>query len=202
MKKIFIDCGFHHGEGLKFFIAALHIDHTWEVHCFEPNPECHMLERLPEFADVLSDRSVFPHSEAVWIADGKMKFSQENWEISKSGSAPNPCVLDGWASCLTDLNKAWPGLQKPIEVDAIDFAKFLLHRRVHYFGKCEIYCKMDIEGAEFAVLRHLINKGGGITYIKKLWVEFHERYIPGENRQTKAALIRELSQYTEVEEWH
>jgi FkbM family methyltransferase len=201
MKKVFIDCGFHHGEGLKAFMDLLSIDGNWEVHCFEPNPECHLLERLSEFAQSIGDRNIFPHTEAVWIADGKEPFRQENWEISKSGSPANPCVLDGWASCLAATKKAWPGLMPPIEVRTIDFSQFLLNRRVHYFSKTEIYCKMDIEGAEFAVLRHLL-KERTIGYIKKIWIEFHERYIPGENRQTKAALIRELSQYTEVEEWH
>lgn len=202
MKNVFIDCGFHHGEGLTHFIDMLGIDQTWEVHCFEPNPECHTLERIRGLMELcLSDRLVFPHRKAVWIKDGTVNFSQENWEISNSGSPKNPCVLDGWASCITELNKAWPGLMPPIEVPCIDFSKFLLERRVFHFGKCEIYCKMDIEGAEFAVLRKML-KDGTVKYFKKLWVEFHERYIPGENRQTKAALIRELSLYTEIEEWH
>jgi FkbM family methyltransferase len=203
MKQIFIDCGFHHGEGLKYFIDHLGIGPAWDVHCFEPNPECHIMERLKELADhkTVCDRQVFPHNDAVWVSRGVIEFSQENWEISKSGSPKNPCVLDGWASCITDLKKAWPGLMPPIKVSSIDFSDFLLNLRVRYFGKCEIYCKMDIEGAEFPVLRRLIETGT-IKYIKKLWVEFHERYIPGESRQTKAELIRHLSLYTEVEQWH
>lgn len=223
MKNVFIDCGFHHGEGLTHFIDMLGIDQTWDVHCFEPNPECHMIERLTDLLPIDFGNNVFPHESAVWIADGETDFTQENWEISNSGSPKNPCPLDGWASCIAGLNKAWPGLMTPIKVPCIDFSAF-----VERFGKpccpaceeaggnvfcghpfhgelppdeCEIYCKMDIEGAEFAVLRKML-KDGTVKYLKKLWVEFHERYIPGENRQTKAALIRELSLYTEVEEWH
>lgn len=210
MKKIFIDCGFHHGEGLTQFIEMLGIDHNWHIHAFEPNPECHALERINIMGFKNGVRfNIYP--SAVWIHDGTVQFSQENWEISKSGSPKNPCVLDGWGSCITEINKAWPGLAPPIEVPCIDFSKFVtvaawatLHPNAHHsigITEPEIYCKMDIEGAEFAVLRKML-KDGSINFIKKLWVEFHERYIPGENRQTKAALIRELSLYTEVEEWH
>jgi FkbM family methyltransferase len=206
MKRIFIDCGFHHGEGLKHFIEKLGIDHTWEVHCFEPNPECHLLERLKSFVNVLDDQQIFPHTQAVWIADKKIKFSQEDWAISESGS---PCALqlpeswsslDGWASCITELNKAWPGLATPIEVNAINFSLWL-DELAYNSRAVEIYIKMDIEGAEFKVLRKML-KDGTLQFVNKIWVEFHERYIPGENRQTKATLIRELSQCTEVEEWH
>ena len=36
-KKIFLDCGFHHGEGLAQFERILRINNEWIVHCFEPN---------------------------------------------------------------------------------------------------------------------------------------------------------------------
>jgi FkbM family methyltransferase len=200
MKKIFIDCGFHHGEGLTQFIEMLGIDHNWHIHAFEPNPECHALERINIMGFKNGVRfNIYP--SAVWTHAGTVQFSQENWEISKSGSPKNPCVLDGWGSCITKINKAWPGLAPPIEVPCIDFSEFVKQEHAFTPIDSQIYCKMDIEGAEFAVLRKML-KDGSINCIKKLWVEFHERYIPGENRQTKAALIRELSLYTEVEEWH
>ena len=37
--KYFIDCGGHHGEGLKSFIEMYNIDKTWEIYSFEPNKD-------------------------------------------------------------------------------------------------------------------------------------------------------------------
>ena len=37
MRKIFLDCGTHYGEGLNSFINHYNIDNTWDVYSFEPN---------------------------------------------------------------------------------------------------------------------------------------------------------------------
>ena len=40
MKKIFLDCGSNIGQAMTQFAKTHSIDHTWEVHMFEPNPKC------------------------------------------------------------------------------------------------------------------------------------------------------------------
>ena len=37
MKKIFLDCGTHMGEGLNKFAEAYNMDKDWEIYSFEPN---------------------------------------------------------------------------------------------------------------------------------------------------------------------
>ena len=57
---------------------------------------------------------------------------------------------------------------------------------------------MDIEGAEFPVLRHLL-EDGTITLVDHLYVEFHERFIPRESEISSEALKRECQKHTIVE---
>lgn len=45
-KNIFIDCGFHCGEGLTEFAAKLGIDNTWDVYAFEANPHINIPEYI------------------------------------------------------------------------------------------------------------------------------------------------------------
>jgi hypothetical protein len=54
-----------------------------------------------------------------------------------------------------------------------------------------IICKMDIEGSEFQVLRHLI-KEGTITKLKEIYIEFHERFMPDESKETEKALVEQI----------
>lgn len=200
IKKLFLDCGFHHGEGLQHFIDALGIDTSWGIIAFEPNPACDAKRR---FSDLISKNNLVEgidvrvFSYAIWIEDGETKFMQEDHTKSASGSPTDGhSVLDGWGSQVENLHGRFPGLQKPITVPCIDFSTI-----VGQTIPKEIYCKMDIEGAEFPVLRKMI-ADGTVKRIKKLWVEFHERFIPGEDVATKRDLLRELREHTEVIEWH
>ena len=88
------------------------------------------------------------------------------------------------------------GFEQSINVDCIDFSKF-----IEQFKDQEVYCKMDIEGAEYAVLRKILRDGNAKIF-KKLWVEFHDRDIPGENSGTTHTLIHQLSEWTTVEPWN
>ena len=45
MKKIFLDCGSNIGQAMTQFAKTNSIDHTWEVHMFEPNPKCYCSTR-------------------------------------------------------------------------------------------------------------------------------------------------------------
>lgn len=65
-----------------------------------------------------------------------------------------------------------------------------------------IICKLDIEGSEFAVLRHLI-RTGSMKRIRELYCEFHERFMPNESEQSKNELIRDVEKNgTKVHTWY
>jgi hypothetical protein len=60
---------------------------------------------------------------------------------------------------------------------------------------------MDIEGAEFSVLRHLINEGT-INRLNKIYVEFHERFMKDESKESKLELIEMIKNLNiEIHEW-
>lgn len=199
-KKIFIDCGFHHGEGLRHFINTLKIGPDWLVMAFEPNPECHMQERLLKILHEFPDlKTIDGYPMAVWIRNGTIAFRQENVFESESGSpVDGRSMRDGWLSQLQEIGADIHGLEAPIEVKCVNFSALIQAMAIH---SKEIYVKMDIEGAEFKVLRELLSDNTA-RFIKKMWVEFHERFVPGESHTTKRELIYKLSLQTQIIEWH
>jgi FkbM family methyltransferase len=185
MKKIFIDGGTHLCEGLRKFIEIGVIDPNTEIHTFEPNPSCNVSERIKEF----TENKITYHDCAIWVSDGIIKFQQENTELSMSGSpSDGQSVTDGWASSVENIGFVWNGYEKSIDVKSVDFSKFI--ERLD--GNSHIICKLDIEGSEFVVLRHLISTGA-IKKISELYVEFHEWTMITESIESRDKLIREIS---------
>lgn len=82
-----------------------------------------------------------------------------------------------------------------LDVHAIDLAVFL-----EKYKDDTILLKMDIEGAEFPVLEHLI-KTGADKYINKLYVEMHPNKVPEYTSTYSATLLSRLK-CGEVNEWH
>lgn len=195
MRKVFIDCGFHHGEGLQQFIKMLEMDAGWIIYCFEPNPSCKALSRFGHEAlqPFFRRGQVRLFDAAVWIHDHGVAFSQERYVESEDG--PDRQMTDGWGSSVTSLQADIDGYELPIQVPSIDLSKML-----ETVSGSEVYVKMDIEGAEFPVLRKML-ADDTVKHIKKLWVEFHDRFIPGESLQTRDDLIRQLARHTEVVQW-
>ena len=183
--NIFIDGGTHLCEGLRKFIEMGIIDSNTEVHTFEPNPSCNVVERIKEF----SNYNVTYHDSAIWISDGLVKFNQENTELSRSGS-PNDgqSITDGWASSVDNIGFVWKGYEESINVKCIDFSKFIESLDINL----KIICKLDIEGSEFVVLRHLISTGV-ISRISEFYIEFHEWTMNNESVESKNKLIKEIT---------
>lgn len=183
--KIFIDGGFHLGEGLAEFKQLLRIDDDWEIHVFEPNKYCN--------TDFINDNLTY-YKKAIWIEDGEQLFNCEDNNVSNSPKANSGSNLDGWGSCLTTIESSHT-FNDQILVETVDFSTF-----IEQFEGCEVYCKLDIEGAEFSVLRRLIETGT-IKIIKELWVEWHEMDLPNETIQTRDELIAQVSLYTKINNW-
>lgn len=197
MRKVFIDCGFHHGEGLQQFIKMLAMDAGWSIYCFEPNPSCEALSRLGHevLQPFFSRDQIRLFDAAIWIHDQGVEFSQEHYVEREDGAPEDRNMTDGWGSSVTALQADIDGYGHPISVPSVDLSKML-----KTFSGSEVYVKMDIEGAEFPVLRKML-ADDTVKHIKKLWVEFHDRFIPGESLQTRDDLIKQLSGHTEVVQW-
>jgi FkbM family methyltransferase len=183
MKNIFLDCGTHLCEGIIEFYNKGIINESFEIHTFEANPACNIEERVKQIP-----LNITPYNKAVWIEDGYVLFNQENHKKHNTGS-PNDGFsdIDGWASSIDGIGFNYPGYETKIQIPSINFSKFLSG-----FSEVDnIICKMDIEGSEFTVLRHLIEKNT-ITKIKEIYIEFHERFMPKESIQTKNIIINDI----------
>lgn len=186
-KPVFIDCGYHQGGGLRLFKERLSLDASWDIFAFEPNPACHRY--FPDFC-----KHGWHYSpKAVWTKAESLFMRQENREESKSASPvlEHSNKLDGWGSTIIAENQN-PGLSRSCIVPAFDLARLL-----RLLPERMIHVKMDIEGAEFPVLRHLL-KDGSIALIDHLYVEFHERLLPRESEISRDALMRECEKHTVV----
>lgn len=139
------------------------VDDSWQIYSFEPEPQ-------PE----VNTADLPPHElikKAVWIEDGEVSFSFD----------PNK-----QASHITNI--AGTDFEKSALVPSIDFSKFVAN-----LPPGLIVCSMDIEGAEFAVLRKMI-KDGTAQRISVLDVEFHHRMMSDEDDESARKLIQELSE--------
>jgi FkbM family methyltransferase len=188
MNKIFIDCGFHLGEGLTDFTNLLNIDENWKVYIFEANPACDI------FNKITSNLNINVYDKAVWVHSDGVIFNQENNNVSNSPKINSTSILDGWGSCIGELNSSHT-ISNQVFVETIDMSNWITQ-----FSGCEIYCKMDIEGAEFKILRKMI-KDGTISMFTELWVEWHDADLPDENIDTRNELISEISQYCKLNSW-
>jgi FkbM family methyltransferase len=190
MKKIFLDCGYHLGEGLTEFTQILGIDSEWDIYAFEANPRCEIHKKIGQHLPLM----VNSYEKAVWINNQKLVFNCEDQEASNSPRQNSTHKNDGWGSTLQAVESTH-SFGEQIEVEAIDFSQF-----VSELPQVEIYCKMDIEGAEFAVLRKMI-EDETIKKIKKIWIEWHEVDLQSENSITAEELRKQLSKYTEIINW-
>lgn len=70
---------------------------------------------------------------------------------------------------------------------SLDFSWF-----VHELPEAVIVCSMDIEGAEFAVLRKMI-RDGTADMLSVLDIEFHHRMMNDEDDESARKLVQQLS---------
>jgi FkbM family methyltransferase len=192
-RKVFFDLGAHYGESLRQFVTQLPLDATWEIHSFEPNPACELASRLSNF-----HLPVQVHESAIWVHDGTIAFRQQNHRTAACASPTDgQSAIDGWGSCLESLGSSHPGLEPAIEVACEDLARIL----EAYSPDDYVVVKMDVEGAEFAILRHLIQRRV-INRIKRLYVEWHDRLLAIETPDSRDDLEREVRNHgVEVVRW-
>ncbi len=160
--KIFLDCGYYAGKALEYYAPLM--DETWTVYAFEPNEELNVAETIKRFPF-----KVKWIKKAVWTEDGKVGFRV------------------GGREDASHLDVIRTSEEKMITVPCIDFSKFVKKLPEN----ATIVCSMDIEGAEFPVLRKMLRQKT-IKRISLLDIEFHNRLIKEEETADASALRREL----------
>ena len=184
--KYFIDCGGHHGERLKHFIDLYKIDSSWKIYSFEPNRESFNILKSVQY----NNCDINPVNSGIWTFDGELKFNPEttnqkyggnndgegstfmpieNWHIKSESNTGAGDFLDSYIIGVTDLSRF---------INDLEDKEYLL-------------VKMDIEGSEYPVLRHLI-KNAAISKIDDLHVEFHDWAMSTEDSSSTDSLISEI----------
>ncbi|MFW6172000.1 MAG: FkbM family methyltransferase [Planctomycetota bacterium] len=147
---VFLDCGAFNGCSARKWLK-LHPE-TTHVYSFEPDPRF-----WQDVADV--DPRVVLVPKAAWIADGSRTFWQDRSDAACGG---------------TLYKDKRTGDLRPIPVETVDISRWIrrgLKRAAH------VALKLDIEGAEYAVLERM-HEQGTLGFIDELYVEWHQQRIP------------------------
>jgi FkbM family methyltransferase len=172
--NVFIDAGAHIGKAINKFKASAECFEGTTIHAFEANPN------LPR----KYGEGVILHRKAVWIEDGKIPFYFNRKKPTDDG-----------ASVIKNKITGHLDVSNPVIVECIDFSKWIANT---FTEKDRIILKMDIEGAEYPVLRKML-KDKTITLIAKLYLESHSRKVHVSEEES-AELLAEVSKHTVLEE--
>lgn len=147
MRNIFLDCGANIGNSVDMFLDKYPKANQYEIFSFEANP------KQKKFFE---NKKTNFFNKAVWVKDGTLRFYLGKSEKSESSS-------------VYKHKKTGRLSLTPTIVPCIDFSKWIMDT----FSKDDnIILKLDIEGAEYDVLKKMF-KDKSIDYIKKLYVDWH-----------------------------
>jgi FkbM family methyltransferase len=169
MRNVFLDCGAHEATSLRAFFNHYPQPDTWHIWSFEPNTA------LNPFFELYRQYKLFQlENKAVWIYDGEIDFYLAG--VSPSGST------------LFPDKTTWKVSKRPIRVPCIDFSAWV--KRV-FLPDDYIILKMNMEGAEYAVLDKMLQEGT-IDLISDLYVSFHHDKIPSIGTKTHRRINQAL----------
>jgi len=198
MRKIFLDCGTHFGQGIIEISQYEHIDNTWEVFTWEANP--YTFNRFPA-DEFLHLPNLNRFQQAVTNNDGEINLNINSDEANNHKDT-------GMGSSIIDLSE-WLSVEgkhsgyfsESIQVKSIDFSKWI---KTNCLESDFIVLKLDIEGVEYQVLEKML-EDDTLKYIDSLYVEWHywvfdnqEPYI--NRQQTIMQKIKELN--IRYADWH
>ena len=175
--KLFIDCGTNLGQGLKHFNNKFNLFNNpeFDIYTFEPNPYIQLDSMFNNIKNLIKI------NKAVWIDEEPIKFickGKKDFELRKKYNEER---FQGGGSQIECTKKQYD-IPEHVEVDyinveAINFSNFLKNNSNKY---SEIIVKMDIEGAEFQIIDHLI-ENDTLKLIAELFIETHGRFNFPEN---------------------
>lgn len=160
--KIFIDAGYYVGKALDYYAPFL--DDTWTVYVFEPNHELGVEESIKKYPF-----NITWTDKAVWTEDGEVEFRL------------------GGRNDASHIDTIRESTDRKITVPCIDFSRFVAELP----EDSVICCSMDIEGAEYPVLRKMLEKRTA-QRISLLDIEFHHRLLEEEDAASSSLLRRAL----------
>ena len=168
-QDIAIDCGANLGV-----ITTVLARSGAQVHAFEPNPDAF----ASLSAKVAGMANVHLHQQAVLDKPGTLRlFLHLNY-------ARNPERFSQGSSLISEKRNV--DETHGVDVEVIDLCSF-----IEGLGRPVKLLKIDIEGAEYAVLHAMLDRGT-IDLVEKVFVETHAHAIPS-LVQTDAALRQRIA---------
>ncbi len=144
----FLDCGAHDGCSVKKFKNEIDLDNKFKIYAFEANPifnQFHENKNYEYFNCAVSD------------IDGELEFF-----LSRESNMGSSICIEKKSADI-DVNE-------PIKVKSICLSNFIKN---NFNIKDYIILKLDVEGAEYRILKKLI-KDKTIDYINELYIEWHK----------------------------
>lgn len=175
--KVFIDLGMNDGEIMKTAMSK-YPDFDKFIG-FEPVPE--LYEKAKKLLE--KEGRCFFLNLAVGASNSNEKLYLNYYSIDNSVGPGSTFIREKTTGKLKD--------DRFIMVDVIDFSEYLINN----FDKDDyIILKIDIEGAEYDLLEHLI-KTCSISYIDKIFCEWHYHKIAREdmNKDRHDKLVKKLN---------
>jgi FkbM family methyltransferase len=159
MRKIFIDAGANSGDTIDVFrnnkMFRVYDPNEFDIYAIEINPK----HKLPE--KYKDDDKVIVMEKAVWVEEGEIDF--------KSTGDDN-AHRDQGSSIIPDKKDVRYKYDVIRKTPCFDFAQWVIDT----FNKDDyILLKMDIEGAEFKVLEHMMEMNM-FDYFNGICCEFHD----------------------------
>ncbi len=149
IKKVFIDGGAHIGESVDLFFELYPDAKEYEIHSFEPNPDNW---------EAIEKKLTKLHKVGLWDNNSKMSYFKGNGEDKSAGG-----------TFLLMKHSGKVDYDNPIASKVIRLSQWI---RDNFEMGDYIVLKLDIEGAEYAVLDDLIDTGV-ISWIDELLGELH-----------------------------
>jgi FkbM family methyltransferase len=180
-RHVFFDLGTNNGNSILYFLSentsksendylkgyGSKNNVKWEIYAVEANPIFNKtLEKVKEYCQNLGHSFYLYKQTAAWIKNEKLKFFIDTVNVAN----------DFWGSSLVENHPDVLRSNKTsITVNGIDIAELLKK----YDHNDEIVMKIDIEGTEYPLLRHLIKKDV-LSLVDVIAVEYHDRFIKNE----------------------
>jgi len=149
MRKIFIDGGANRGQSIKAFLKEWPNADQYEIFSFEASSGGDIRNDLNILEEENKNVKIF--YKALWVENGSMIF----YDDEKTSSS---------------LIKEKPvNYKSKNEVETIDLSSWIKETFIY---EDEIILKLDVEGAEYEILEHMVEEGT-IHMVNTLFAEIH-----------------------------
>jgi FkbM family methyltransferase len=200
MKKIFIDCGTHFGQGIRAFRKKYKMDDSWEIFTWEANPYTYkkfLNSDLYKNVKITSFNSAVSSYEGVITLNVETVKNKNEDVEDNTGQGSSIIPIDQW----TAVNQKHKGVfLEKLEIPCIDISQWLKEN-------CSfddfVVIKLDVEGAEYNILEKIL-KDTTASLIDDIYIEWHNRFFSDQNYyiEKEKEIINQLTTFNvKVDHW-